>query len=56
MRLIDLDRSAGNVDIDLSGYHGEMYKRPFTTAQVDWKQLGLLAAKVITMYEFGDEF
>ena len=47
MKLIDLDRCNKATAIATSGYSGEMYRAPanWTYEQLDWKQLGLLAAE-----------
>ena len=42
----------------MTGYLGEMYRKPqadWTTDKLDWKQLGLLAAKIVTKYKMTDE-
>ena len=49
VKLIDLDRCKYAKDRTGSSYEGEMYRAPhgWTCDQLDWKQLGLLAAEII---------
>ena len=57
VKLIDLDRSVDVAALDVSGYVGEMYRKlpGWTTDKLDWKQLGLLAGRVVTKYQKSDE-
>ena len=58
VKLIDLDRSSSLRTRDMGGYVGEMYRksqRGWTTNKFDWKQLGLLAARIVTRYKMTDE-
>ena len=57
VKLIDLDRCVRISARDISGYVGEMYNKPlgWTTDKLDWKQLGLLAGRVITKHQKSDE-
>ena len=58
VKLIDLDRCALISTDDMQGYAGEMYikaQHDWTTDKLDWKQLGLLAAKIVMKYEMTDE-
>ena len=49
VKLIDLDRCKYVTATTGSSYEGEMYRAPdsWTCKQLDWKQLGLLAAEII---------
>ena len=49
VKLIDLDRCKNVTATTGSSYEGEMYRAPrgWTCDQLDWKQLGLLAAEII---------
>ena len=63
--LIDVDRCREIIVQDVTGYVGEMYKytrsadpcvpETWTTEHLDWKQLGLLAVRVLTEYKYSDE-
>ena len=57
VKLIDLDRCVTLPPCDLCGYDGEMYRCPshWNMDKVDWKQLGLLAGRIITKNEMSDE-
>ena len=58
VKLIDLDRSTSISTKNMEDYPGEMYRksqRNWTTGKLDWKQLGLLAAKIVTKYKMTDE-
>ena len=57
VKLIDLDRCVDVADGDLGDYVGEMYRilPDWTADKLDWKQLGLLAGRVITKYQNSDE-
>ena len=58
VKLIDLDWSTTILSRDLSGFVGEMYRKShagWSRDKCDWKQLGLLAARVVTKYEVSDE-
>ena len=59
VKLIDLDRCKYVEDRTGSSYEGEMYRAPrgcrWTCEQLDWKQLGLLAAEIILEGE-SDEY
>ena len=58
VKLIDLDRSTLISADDMGGYVGEMYRESqcgWTTDRLDWKQLGLLAARIVTKYKVTDE-
>ena len=55
-KLIDLDRCVDVAAWDVSGYVGELYRCPqhWNTDKLDWKQLGLLAGRVVTKYQISD--
>ena len=57
VKLIDLDRCVVLPARDLCGYDGEMYRCPlhWNLDKVDWKQLGLLAGRIVTKNEMSDE-
>ena len=57
VKLIDLDRCVVVATLDVSGYVGEMYKilPGWTTNKLDWKQLGLLAGRLVTKGQTSDE-
>ena len=56
VKLIDFDHCVDITECDVSGYVGEMYRRlpDWTADKLDWKQLGLLAGRVITKYQKSD--
>ena len=57
VKLVDLDRSKSVSAIVMECYPGEMYRKSqhnWTTDKLDWKQLGLLAAKIVTKYKLSD--
>ena len=57
VKLIDLNRSASISADDMECYPGEMYSNSqddWTTDKLDWKQLGLLAARIVTKYKMAD--
>ena len=57
VKLIDLDRCVDVTDGNVGDYIGEMYRilPDWTADKLDWKQLGLLAGRVITKYQMSDE-
>ena len=58
VKLIDLDRSTSISTKSMESYPGQMYRksqRSWTIDKLDWKQLGLLAARIVTKYKMTDE-